>query len=268
MEEEIAEYIESVVEDRSILEKPLDEARQSKIQGDRVQPEVMDLLDNHDALFRLCEYEYRQRQSEDPAPLVPVAEHLASEGVIDTSTVDDFVDFWEDVDWIVPALGVPTKNLGGFEQHWSDVAMKPISDQPEMMEYTLHWGVDEQLNGEIPGQRILSRAVFELDFIAGYFNYWQDNEEISDDMVSYLAEEYDIGWTTDMLRNVISQLESIDHGESRIADRQEDPDLEVKWDNSASGDKVVGTIRVTPAGETMKRDNDQDDGGAPPRGFQ
>jgi hypothetical protein len=268
MEEELAADIESVVDDRRILENPLEEARQSKIQGEVAQPDVMDLLDNHDALFRLCSYEYKQRRSDEPAPLAPVSEHLASDGHLDDATQEEFVSLWEDIDWIVPAVSIPTKNLGGLEEHWSDISMEPQADQPELMEYTMRWGVDEQLDAKIPGQRILARAVFELNFIAGYFEYWQDTEEISDELVSYLIEEYDIGWTKDMLRNILSQLEAIDTEESTIGNSNEDPAVDVSWDNSASGDDVIGKIRVTPPGEEITRGDETDDGDTPPRGFQ
>lgn len=123
-------------------------------------------------------------------------------------------------------------------------------------------------DANIPGERILVRAVFELDFVAGYFEYWQDRDEINEDMVAYLAKEYDIGWTTEALRNVVSRLEAVEHEGNRISTRKEDPDLEVKWDNTASGDKVVGTIRVTPAGEQMKREDETDEEETPNRGFQ
>lgn len=270
MEEEMAADIESVVADQSILKEPIREARQSKIQGEHAQSQVIDLLNNHDALYRLCKYEYKQRQSDEPAPIVPVADHLASEGYLDGTTKDEFSDFWDDIDWIVPSVSIPLKNLGGIEEHWSDIAMKPKPEQPELMEYTMRWGVDEQLEADIPGERILSRAVFELDFIIGYFQYWQDNDDVSDDMVSYLAEEYDLAWTTDMLRNVLADLESIEHGGGQLSSASNDPDVEVTWNDTASDENVVGTIRVTPPGEQMKRDeeDDDDEGDTPPRGFQ
>lgn len=268
MEEELAADIETVVEDRRLLEDPIQDARQSKIQGELAQPAIMDLLDNHDPLFRLCRYEYNQRRSDEPAPLVPVSEHLVSDGYINDSTRDEFVSLWEDIDWIVPAVSIPTKNLGGLEEHWSDISMEPQADQPELMDYTMRWGVDEQLDAKIPGQRILARAVFELNFIAGYFEYWQDHDEISDELVSYLTEEYDIEWTKDMLRTVLSQLNEIDTGGSSIATPNEDLVVEVSWDDNASGNDVIGHIRVTPPGEDIPKEDDGDNGDTPPRGFQ
>jgi hypothetical protein len=265
MEEELAGDIETVVEDRRILKEPIQEARQSKIQGKVAQPDVMELLNNHDALFRLCSYEYSQRRSEEPAPLAPLSDHLASDGHLDDATQDEFVSLWEDIDWIVPAVSIPAKNLGGLEEHWSDISMEPQADQPELMEYTMRWGVDEQLEAKIPGQRILSRAVFELNFIAGYFEYWQETDEISDELVSYLIEEYDIGWTKDMLRNVLSQLEGIDTEGSSTGRVKKDLTVEVTWDNSPSDDDVIGKIRVTPPGGDPN-DDDSDDGDTPPVG--
>jgi hypothetical protein len=73
-----------------------------------------------------------------------------------------------------------------------------------------------------------------------------------------------------MLRNVLADLESIEHGGGQLSSASNDPDVEVTWNDTASDENVVGTIRVTPPGEQMKRDeeDDDDEGDTPPRGFQ
>ena len=269
MEEELAADIESVVSDQNVLEGPITDARQAKIQGERAQPKISDLLDNHDPLSRLCEYEYKQALVEDMDSIISVSDRLLEAGHIDSRTHDQFTDFWEETNWIVPAVGIQIKNLGGTEKHWSDITMNPKGNQPEMMDYTMRWGVDERIDADVPGSRIVERALHELDIVSGYFQFWQDHHEISDDMVSYLAEEYDINWATDMLRDVLSDLEEIDHQADGQSKATADPTLDVIWDDSLGGNQVVGKIQVKPPGEQVKESHSDESGSdAPPRGFQ
>jgi len=174
---------------------------------------------------------------------------------------------WDEISWIIPALGIPTKNLGGLEEHWSDIGLTPKSDQPELFEYTIYWGVDEQIDANIPGSRIVERALLELNMVSTYLKMWQNDDDLDDEMVSYLAEEYDIGWAEDMLRNILADFEAIEHEGGGLSNGSKDPKLEVTWDDGSGHDDVVGAIRVTPPGEqVVKADDDGPD--TPPRGFQ
>lgn len=267
MEEQLAADIESVISDKTVLKGPITEARQSKIQGERAQPEIADLLDNHDPLSRLCEYEYKQAVVEDMESIVPVSKQLLDDGYIDTATQEEFIEFWDEIDWIVPAVGIQIKNLGGVEQHWSDIQMEPKGNQPAIMNYTMRWGVDEQIDAEVPGARVIERSLKELDIISNYIQFYQESPEVDDETVSYLAEQYDINWATDMLREVLSDLEAIDHSTEGQSKPTADPDLQVVWDNSIGQDDVVGKIAIKQPGEKVA---EPDDGGsdAPPRGFQ
>jgi|APHM01.1.fsa_nt_gi hypothetical protein len=267
MEKQLAADIESVISDKTVLKEPITEARRAKIQDEQAQPEIADLLDNHDPLSRLCEYEYKQAVVEDMDSIVPVSEQLLDDGHIDTATHEEFIDLWDEIDWIVPAVGIQIKNLGGLEQHWSDIEMNPRGDRPAIMDYTMRWGVDEQIDAEVPGARVIERSLKELDIISNYLQFYQDSPEVDDETVSYLAEQYDINWATDMLREVLSDLEDIDHSTEGQSKPTADPNLQIVWDNSIGQDDVVGKIEIKQPSEKV---SESDDGGsdAPPRGFQ
>jgi len=267
MGEEEAALIESVVDDRDILEDAIQDARRAKIQGDDAQPQISDLLDSHDPLFQICAYEYKQRRVEDTASIVAVTENLAAEGLLAESTADEFIDLWSDIEWIVPGVGIQVNNLGGLEKHWSDIAIEIKSDRPEMLGYQMLWGVDDQIEAEVPGSRIIDRALMELRIIADFLENWDDHEEVGDEMMSYLSEEYDLPWTTDMLRDVLDQFEALEQSNGGMATATDNLNIDVRWDDETGDDIVVGTIRVTPPGEKVVDPKD-DTSDTPPRGFQ
>jgi len=266
MEEQLAADIETVVSDQDIIKQTVREARQAKIQGKEVQSEIENLLNNHDPLFHLCRYEFANRFEGEVDSILTVVNEISSEGHIDNSTSREFVELWEDIDWIVPAVGVSAQNLGGMEKHWSVTSMRLKDGQPDMLEYTISWGVDEKIDADIPGSRLVMRNVAELQNITEYFKFWRKNDDIDDELLSHLADQYDIGIARDSLRTILDELEKI-NTEGGQPPTSTDPDIDVVWDDSIGDDDVVGKIRVTPPGEKAA---DTDDGGSDtiPRGFQ
>lgn len=265
MEEQLAADLETVVADREIILQTTTEARQSKIQGKKVQSEIKKLLDNHNPLFRLCRFEYTNRVEGQADSSLAAAEDLSTEGYIDNSTKQEFEDLWDEIDWIVPAVSVSVQDLGGMEEHWSNTSMKLKNGQPDILQYTVRWGVDEKIDADIPASRVVMRNVAELHSITEYFKFWREDDDIDDELISHLADRFDIGVARDNLRTILDELEKIDT-EGGQPPASTDPDIDVIWDDSIGDENVVGKIRVSPPGE--KAADPDDDPDRIPRGFQ
>jgi hypothetical protein len=65
MNEQFVDDIKSILNDRDVLKRALEEPRRAKIQGDSAQQETAKVINNHNALYRICQHELHSRESAD-----------------------------------------------------------------------------------------------------------------------------------------------------------------------------------------------------------
>lgn len=254
MEEEMTGDIRQVLNDEPAIRDVIREAHHNQLRGQSVQHEVTTLLDKHTALKRLCRWEYRQQNDPETPSVTQLAQYFVDEGYLDNEEAETFLTLWDEIYWVVPAVGVDLNNLEGLERHWSGIELSPVQDNPELYDYTLRWGVDERLSAEVPANRILSRCLVELSQITAYLQNFYEHDDIDDEFVSYLAEQYDLNWTTDTLSELLDDLESLQRALGQPSAGSPEPTVDVTWETDDDDETVVGTIQVQQPGQAAEQE--------------
>jgi hypothetical protein len=137
----------------------------------------------------------------------------------------------------------------------------------EQYNYTLRWGVDEQLDAQISAYRIIHRALRELSEINSYLQFWLESDDVDDETVAYVAEKYNIEWASDAIEKIAEDYNTI----ATMLDKPTEYgqlSTEVNWDRESR--PYVGTLEIISTPENDDVNDNFDDGtdDDSPRGFQ
>jgi len=269
MEEEMTGDIQQVLRDEPAIRDVVRDAHHDQLRGQAVQDDIATLLDNHTPLTRLCRWEYRQQNDPETPSVARMAQYLVDEGYLDEEAGEAFLTLWNEIYWIVPAVSVQLNNLEGVERHWSGIELTLVEDNPEFYDYTLRWGVDERLSAEVPADRIISRCLLELSQITAHLQNFYEHDDVNDEFVSYLAEQYDLNWTTDTLSELLDDLQSLQHALGKPTANSPEPTVAISWDTDEREDPVVGTMQIQQPGQPAGQEATADGDGEPTnlRGF-
>ncbi|MFC7177868.1 hypothetical protein [Halosegnis marinus] len=154
---QIAEDIESIVELKPFLDAVLPDLYTSHLNGDDIRDPFYSLVQEQVEFGRVTAYIYR-RTTDAVAGARILATIARNTGEIDDATHRDFVDLWEEHNWIAEAVPVAIQQEDGY-QYWTghgvDVQYRE-NDSTMYVDWVAKQGVDDLWDIQAPMPSVLS----------------------------------------------------------------------------------------------------------------